>query len=409
MAGPLSGVRIIDLTMNIMGPLATQILGDMGADIVKVEPPEGDTLRNVGPGRNPGMGPLFMHINRNKRSLAIDLKNAGARSVLQRLLNKADALVYSLRPQAMARLGLDYETVRKINPRLIYCGAFGYGQNGPYAAQPAYDDLIQGAVALPVLQADPDGRPRYVVTAVADRAVGISAAACLAIALFRREKTGVGQSVEVPMFETMAQFVLGDHLYGHTFEPPTAGTGYPRMTDANRRPYRTKDGYVCVLVYTDKHWQRFFELSGNAAMASDPRFKSIRGRTQNIGELYAFLDRTFADRPTGEWLKLLGEADIPAMPLHTPESLLEDPHMQATGFLAEVEHPTEGTIRQIGIPSRWSNDQPEITRQTPRLGEQSVDILADYGFSRKEIAQLIEADIVKDGPADRVAGSNCST
>ncbi len=397
MSGPLAGVRVADMTMNVMGPYAAQILGDMGADICKIEPPEGDTLRGVGPSRSPGMGPYFLHLNRNKRSLALDLKKPGARAALHRILARADVLLYSFRPQAMARLGAAYAEIAAINPRIIYCGAFGYGQNGPYAAKPAYDDLIQSAISLPVLQARGVGEPTYVVTTIADRTVGLMAASSVGMALYYRERTGRGQSIEVPMFETMAQYVMGDHLYGLTFEPPMGSAGYVRLMDPNRRPYRTKDGHIGVLVYNDKHWRRFFALAGRPEMAEDPRFASMATRTRNIGFLYNFLSETFATKTSAEWLALLEAADIPAVRLNTPETLIEDPHMQAIDFFKLVEHPSEGRIRVMGMPQTWSESQPEVTREAPLLGEHSVELLGEYGLGKDEIAALLAADAAIDG------------
>jgi len=391
MAGPLEGVRVLDLTMNILGPLAAQILGDMGADVCKVEPPEGDTLRGIGPGRNPGMGPLFMHLNRNKRSIALDLKAPAARGTLTRMVARADVLLHNMRPQALQRLGLTYAEVAAINPRIVHCGAFGFGQDGPYAARPAYDDLIQGAVGLPVLQAEPGREPRYVTTAIVDRAIGMQLASAVGMALYARERTGKGQAVEIPMFESMIQFVWSDHLFGQTYDPPTAKAGYPRMLDPQRRPYRTADGYISVLVYTDRHWRKFFERIGRADMATDPRYTTITGRTEHIGWLYAFLAETFATRETAAWMALLEDADIPAAPLLTADTLLTDPHLARTGFLATVDHPSEGRIRTFGIPSAWSGTPPEVVRQAPRVGEHTVELLREFGYGPAEIDEMLDA------------------
>jgi crotonobetainyl-CoA:carnitine CoA-transferase CaiB-like acyl-CoA transferase len=393
MSGPLSGIRVIDMTMNVMGPYASQTLGDMGADICKIEPPEGDTLRGVGPSRSQGMGPYFLNLNRNKRSITLDLKRPGAGGVLRRMLTQADVLLFSFRPQAMARLGVSYADVSAINPRIICCGAFGFGQSGPYADRPAYDDLIQTAIGLPVLQGGAGREPAFVATAIADRSVGLMAASAVGMALYRRERTGRGQSIEVPMFESMAEFVMGDHLYGLTFEPPMGGAGYVRMTDPNRRPYRTADGYLGVLVYTDKHWQRFFTLIDRPDMAADERYVTISGRTRHVGFLYGFLAATFPTRTTAEWLTLLKQADIPAAAMNTPTSLLDDEHMKAVDFFRLTEHPSEGTIRVMAIPQTWSESQPEIRRHAPRLGEHTSEILGEYGFSAGEIGDLLAQSV----------------
>ena len=394
MAGPLQGVKILDLTSNFMGPYASLLLADMGADVCKVESPEGDTTRGIGPSRNKGMGPIFLHLNRNKRSLAIDLKNHSGIAALRRMIKSADVLLYSLRPQAMARLGLSYEEVRELNHRIIYCGAFGFGQRGPYAERPAYDDLIQAAVGMPVLQSRKSGPPNYVATAIADRVVGMALSNAISNALYYREKSGHGQEVEVPMFETFAHFVMGDHLYGYTYVPPTGDWGYARMMNAERHPYRTRDGYVGVNVYTDRHWQRFFHAVGHPEMAEDPRYADIHGRTQHIAKLYAFLGEMFETRTTAEWLEILNEADIPIIEMNTPDTLLTDPHMQAVGFFQEQDHPSEGKIINMGIPQDWSESRPEVRYPAPRLGENSLELLAEYGFVQAEIDAIVDSGAV---------------
>lgn len=391
MAGPLAGVRILDLTSNFMGPYASLLLADMGADVCKVEAPGGDTTRGVGPCRNKGMGAIFLHLNRNKRSMVLDLKQPDGIAALKRMVRSADVLLFSLRPQAMARLALSYEHVRRLNPRIIYCGAFGFGQRGPYAQRPAYDDLIQAAVGMPVLQGRKSGPPAYVATAIADRVVGMALSNAVAMALYQREKSGRGQSVQVPMFETFAHFVMGDHLYGHTFVPPLGDWGYARMMSEERRPYRTRDGYVGVQVYLDKHWQRFFQVAGRADMAADPRFADIHARTRHIEVLYEFLARTFETRTTADWVKALTEADIPVVEMNTPQTLLDDPHMKAVGFFQEEEHPSEGTIRTLGIPQEWSETPPAQRHPAPRPGEHTLQLLSEYGFDAQESAALVKS------------------
>lgn len=395
MAGPLAGVRVLDLTSNFMGPYASLLLADMGADVCKVEAPEGDTTRGVGPCRNPGMGAIFLHLNRNKRSMVLDLKKPDGLAALKRMLQSADVLIYSLRPKAMAKLGLAYEDVRALNPRIVYCGAFGFGQRGPYVGRPAYDDLIQAGVGLPVAQARRTGPPQYVATAIADRVVGMALSNAVTTALFYREKTGHGQSVSVPMFETFAHFVLGDHLYGQTFDPPIGDWGYVRMMAPERRPFRTRDGYIGVQVYTDRHWRRFFEAIGRPALMQDPRYATISARTENISELYAMLAREFETRTSADWLQLLEQADIPAIRMNTPETVLQDPHMQAVGFFGVQQHPSEGTLRTLGIASEWSESVPELRLPAPRLGEHTQQALAEYGFSSSEVEALLASQAAR--------------
>jgi formyl-CoA transferase len=389
MSGPLKGVRIVDMTMNVLGPYASQILGDMGADILKIEPPEGDTLRGIGPARNPGMGPYFLHLNRNKRSIAIDLKRAEGRDVLYRMIDGADAFIYSFRAKAMSRLGLSYDVLCRRNPRLIYCGASGFGQSGPYADRPAYDDLIQAAIGMPHIQALGADEPVYMTCAIADRVAGIFLANAVGMALYYREKTGRGQAIEIPMFEILTQFIMGDHLFGSTFEPPLGPLGYVRMTHPKRRPYRTKDGYIGVMIYNDKHWRRFFEVIGRPELAEDPDFASMSSRTANIDAVYALLHEVFPTRTTAEWGQLLVEADIPATPLIKPEQLLEDRHMKSVGFFKLMDHPSEGPVRVMDVAQTWSETQPEIARHAPSLGEHTVEILRETGYDDLTIGWLI--------------------
>lgn len=398
-AGPLAGVRVIDLTTVLMGPFATQMLGDMGADVVKVESVDGDTVRRVGPARHPEMGAIFLQGNRSKRSLVLDLKKPEGREAVLKLAQEADVLVYNIRPQAMARLGLTYEEVSAVNPRIVYAGMFGYDQRGPYAARPAYDDLIQALVALPTLvQMAGADRPRYVPLAIADRYVAAIGVGAILGALFHQMKTGRGQRVDIPMFEAMAQMVLGDHLGGRTFEPPLGPPGYKRSLSPERVPYRTQDGYICVLAYNDKQWRSFFAAVGRPELPdADPRFADVGSRTVHIDELYALIAEVLSTRPTAEWLAILDAADIPVMPLHTLDSLIDDPHLAAIDFLKTVEHPSEGTIRSIGVPTIWSETQARPGRPAPRLGEHSLEVLREAGYSAEKIERLLADGITADG------------
>ena len=388
---PLAGLRIIDMSAVVMGPFAAQILGDLGADVIKVEPHAGDTTRHVTPMRNKNMGWVYLHANRNKRSLVLDLKDTEGKSAFLKLVEISDAIITNVRPAALERLGLGWDVLHAINPRLIVVNLVGYGSGGPYDGRPAYDDLIQGVTSLPSLLVQAGSEtPHYVPLALNDRATGLSSAVALLAAVHYREKTGRGQQIEVPMFETMAQWVLGDHMGGKTFEPPLGSAGYKRTLNKERRPYKTKDGMICTIIYTDKHWSTFMELIGEGeAYRSDPRFANISTRTDHAHELYAWVSNAMEARTSAEWVAALLAADIPVTPLHDLDSLMEDEHLTAVNYLPVVEHPTEGRVRDIRVPSTWSESQPNVRRHAPQLGEHSVEVLREAGLSEDQIEALI--------------------
>ncbi|WP_418319834.1 CaiB/BaiF CoA transferase family protein [Piscinibacter sakaiensis] len=387
---PLHGIRVLDLTSYLMGPFATQILGDMGAEVIKVEPPEGDLVRAIGPMPAPGLGGMFMQINRNKRSIVLDLKQPSGRAAVLRLAAHADIFVYNVRPQAMARLGLSYDAVSAVNPGVVYIGAVGFGQDGPYAALPALDDLMQGMVAIPSLfeRAGGDG-PRYAPLAMADRHVGVALVNAALGGLVHKLRTGEGQAIEVPMFETMAQGVLGDHLMGSSFDPPLGPPGYTRHLSRDRRPFRTADGHVCAFLINDRHWQSLLEAVGEPERMHDPRFANLQARTTNSVEVYGYLETLFRTQTTAHWLELLRKADVPSGPLHSLESLLQDEHLNAVGFFERHEHPSAGTVVSLRSPSSWSRTPLEVTRLAPRLGEHSAEILSEAGYSASDIAAMV--------------------
>jgi crotonobetainyl-CoA:carnitine CoA-transferase CaiB-like acyl-CoA transferase len=377
-AGLLRGIRVIDLTSVVMGPYATQILGDMGADVIKVEAPEGDLMRHIAPFKNAGMGAGFLALNRNKRSIALDLKRAGDRHVLTRLLRTADVFVFNIRPQAMRRLHLDYESLRAHNPRLIYCGAYGFSERGPYAGRAAFDDTIQAMSGMAALQGHNSAEgPAYVNTILADKVSALAAAQAITAALFERERSGQGQAVEVPMFETVVSFLLAEHLAGATFEPPQADMGYERLLSPYRRPHRTKDGYIGLLPYTSAQWRRFFQVAGRPDLADDARFTDLGTRSRNITALYTIMAELVAQRTTAEWLEALGGSDIPMSPVLSPQDLLHDPHLNQVGLIRRDLHPSEGEIRTVGTPVDFSRTPCTIERLAPRLNEHRAQILAE--------------------------------
>jgi crotonobetainyl-CoA:carnitine CoA-transferase CaiB-like acyl-CoA transferase len=389
MAGPLTGVRVLDLTTVVMGPFATQILGDLGADVIKVEPPEGDVIRQAWPFRNPGMGSIFLNTNRNKRSVVLDLKKPAAQEAFLRLVKTSDVLVYNVRPQAMARLKLSYEEVKRVNPKIIYVGCFGYSQRGPNAAKAAYDDMIQGASGIPwLLHKQGAAEPRYAPMIVADRSVGQQVASAVSAALYYREKSGKGQRIDVPMYEHLLQMILGDHLGGQTFDPPHGPSGYIRILSPDRRPYQTKDGYVCALIYNDKQWKGFFDVIGRPEILQQPEFATHEARSQNYDRAYAMVAQELKKRTTAEWVEAFERADIPVQRMNSLDDIVADPHLAAIGYLKTVEHPSEGRIKVLAVPSEWSESVPEYRRHTPRLGEHTREVLREVGLSDAQIDGL---------------------
>ena len=389
--GPLAGVRILDLTSIILGPYATQMMADLGADVIKVESPAGDTMRQVGPMRNPGMGAIYLHLNRNKRSVVLDLKSEAGREACLLLAKEVDVLLYNVRPQSMERLGLSYEAVRKINPKIVYVGAYGFGNDGPYAGKPAYDDLIQGMTGVADLyQRNSGHEPRYAPLTLADRTIGLQAAiACLA-GVINSRATGEGQSIEVPMFEGMAQMVLGDHLGARTFEAD-GRMGYQRLLAEHRKPYRTQDGYLSVLIYNDKHWQRFLAAIERDDLLQDSIFSSHSRRAEHIDDVYRFVDDVLRTRGTAAWIDLFNANDIPCAPLYTVEDLPDDPHLRATGHLVATDHPSEGRIHTTAPLGRYSKTPLSLYRHAPRLGEHTEQVLADLPMTRARKNAVLDA------------------
>ncbi|MDX3904482.1 MAG: CoA transferase [Pigmentiphaga sp.] len=394
---PLEGLRVVDLTQVVVGPYATQFLADFGAEVIKIEHPSGDLARWIG-GRSPtpGMAAKYLHLNRNKKSLALDLKKPGALDALKKLIATADVVVHNMRPPAAARLGLSADDLIKLKPDLIYCSVVGFGQQGRYRDKPAYDSIIQGASGLAAINNGGDGQPRFVPMVIADRTVGIMVANTILMAVVQRMRRGGPQVVEVPMFESMAAFVLAEHMFLKTFEPPLGSPGDSRLLDPNSRPIRTADGYICVTANTDAQVFAMFEAMGRPDLRTDPRFADKRARFENIGEMFRIRNEIFATRTTAQWLEILEAADIPAMPLHTLDSVLEDPHLADTGLFEKIEHPTEGTITNLRNPVRFSTYEPQIKWPAPHIGEHSVELLQSIGLDDGAIGALLESGATVD-------------
>jgi crotonobetainyl-CoA:carnitine CoA-transferase CaiB-like acyl-CoA transferase len=333
----------------------------------------------------------------------LDLKKTGGREALLRLSATADVFVHNVRPAAMRRLRLGADDLLALNPRLVYASLHGFGEEGPYAGRPAYDDLIQGLTALPALTGKISGEPRFSPATMADRIVGLNATHAILAALLHRDRSGEGQSIEIPMFETMAQFVLGDHMAGRSFEPPIGPPGYSRLLSPDRRPYQTSDGYLCALVYTDKQWTAFFRAIGQENQDQrDPRLNSITSRTSNYDYVYGWFSDVMKTRTTAEWMQLFEEADIPHAPLHDLDSLIDDPHLAAVGLIQSIDHPTEGPLRVAGPAATWSKTPPSIRQYPPGLGEHGGEILREAGFSDSGIRALVaEGALIQSDPMDQ--------
>jgi crotonobetainyl-CoA:carnitine CoA-transferase CaiB-like acyl-CoA transferase len=392
---PLAGIRVVDLTQVVVGPYATQILADFGAEVIKIEHPTGDLARWIG-GRSPtpGMAAKYLHLNRNKKSISLDLKQPAAREALKKLIATSDVVVHNMRPQAAARLGLAPEDLQKLRSDLIYCSVVGFGQAGRYRDKPAYDSIIQGASGLASINADTDGAPNFVPMVIADRTIGIMLANCVLLAVVQRLRHGGPQVVELPMFESMAAFVLAEHLFLKTFDPPLGSTGDSRLLNPNSRPIQTKDGYICVTANTDDQVFAMFDSMGRSDLRTDVRFADKKERFENIGEMFRIRNAAFATRTTAEWMVLLEKADVPSMPVHTLDSLLEDPHLADTGLFEPVQHSTEGSITNLRNPIKFATYTPALKRTAPHIGQDSVPILAELGYSDEDIAALIASGAV---------------
>lgn len=377
------------MTSVVLGPWACQMLADMGADVVKIEQPRGDSNRTLGASRSPGMGALYLTCNRNKRSIVLDLRVPGARDALLAMVKNADVFIHNNRPQVMTKLGLEYADMKAVNPRIIYCGAYGYAKKGPYGALGALDDSIQAASGVAMLNKMVLGEPRYLPTIVADKTTALTVVYGVLAALFHRERSGEGQELEVPMFETMVNYVMAEHLWGMTFDPPKGAPGYVRLMSHHRKPYKTLDGYIAILPYLDAHWEKFCRLTGRPELIDQERFRTLADRVRNIDDTYQITGEIMATKTTAEWLRIFDRSGVPMIVVNTLEDLVErDPHLQATGFWQFQDHPTEGRLRMPSFPVNFGSTPASIYRHAPRLGEHTTEVLKEAGLSEADIAAL---------------------
>jgi crotonobetainyl-CoA:carnitine CoA-transferase CaiB-like acyl-CoA transferase len=398
MMRPLAGIRVIDLSTVVMGPYASQLLADFGAEVIKVEAPDGDSTRWTGPSTESGMSAIFLGVNRNKESVVLDLKTSLGQQALWRLVETAHVFIHSMRPQKTQALGIDPETLRARNPRLVYAAMHGFISSGPYGGKPAYDDVIQGLSGLAALMELQGGEPRYLPTIAADKISGLYAATAILAALNSRERTGKGSFVEVPMFESMVSFNLVEHLFGQHFNPALTPFGYPRVLAPWRRPHKTADGFLCAMPYTDRHWRDLFAEVGESQLITDPRFVDISARTHNITTLYEVLARIILTRTTADWLEIFERIDVPAAPVHRLPDLLCDPHLLATGFFEDHDDANMGRLRFTSVPVLFDGERMPIAIP-PRLGEHTRKVLTELGMSDEQITALIASSMRKERPA----------
>ena len=391
MSGPLSGLKVLELTSVVLGPWAAQTMADMGADVIKIEAPFGDSNRQLGASRNPGMAALYLSNNRNKRSLVLDLKQESARDALLTIVKDCDVFLHNNRPQVMTKLRLEYEDIKSVNENIIYCGTYGYSKDGPYGEKGALDDSIQAASGIAALNELVLGEPRYLPTVVADKTTAITVVYSILAALFHRERTGVGQEIEVPMFETMVSFVMAEHIWGEVFEPKMGEAGYTRLMSHHRKPYKTKDGYIAVLPYMNNHWQTFCEKAEREDLIEDERFKDLSSRVKNIDDTYSETGKILATKTTQEWLDIFAETKVPVIVVNSLEDLFHDPHLEAVDFWQSYEHPTEGQLKMPGFPSKFSKTPASIRKHAPKLGEHSKEILAEAGIDEETINKMVDS------------------
>ena len=384
--GPLAGVRVIDLTAMVMGPYCTQIMADLGADVIKIEPPEGDGTRYISVGPSPTMGGVFANVNRGKRSVILDLRTEAGREALWALVEKADVFIHTMRSKAIAKLGFDYEAVAQRNPGIVYTNAYGYSRRGPGRDLPAYDDTIQAECGLTAVQQMLTGEANYVGTIAADKIAGLTVLYATTMALFHKARSGEGQEVEVGMFETMASFMLVEHANGAMFSPPLGEAFYPRAVARNRRPYKTKDGHVAALIYNDKHWALF--VKAVQPVWADEGMATLQQRAKQIDRIYGLLAETFLERTTQEWLDLLGGLGIPAAPLRTPADLFENEHLQATGFFETVDS-QHGPVKFPGVPTWFSQTPGRVAGPAPELGEHTGEVMREYGLGTPAVKAAV--------------------
>lgn len=398
----LNGIKVVDLTTVVLGPYATRLLGDLGAEVIKVEPLSGDVFRAVRPGHHPAMGAGYLNCNRNKHAIALDLRDTEARNALYAMVRQADVVVHNMRPKTAEKLGVGFEQLRAVNASLIYCYAPGFGQDGPLADEPAYDDTIQAVSGLAWLNQTAEGEPRFLSTIVADKVGGLHLAISVLAALASRQRDGQAVCIETPMFESLVSFLMVEQLAGKSFEPPLGGIGYDRLLSPYRKPFRTKDGYISILPYTATHWIAFLRLIDREDLTADPRVTNGVERSRHIDMLYALIEAAMPSRTTQDWLELLRARDVPCSEVNRLDDLLDHPHLAAVGMFRHEHHPTEGQLTAVRAPFRVEGMPDGADRPAPGLGQDTRQVLRDAGLDEAAIEALFARGVVA-GLAEAVA------
>jgi crotonobetainyl-CoA:carnitine CoA-transferase CaiB-like acyl-CoA transferase len=394
--GPLEGVKVVDLTTVVVGPICTRTLADYGADVIKVEAPGGDLLRTMAEGsRHPGMSGKFINFNRNKRSIVLDLKKPDGHAALLRLIESADVFVSNVRPEALARARLDHASLASRNKRLIHCSILAFGRGGRYFNRPAYDPVVQSLSGVAGTIARATGEPRFVPMVMSDHVSGLIAAQCIGFALYRREKTGRGEAIDVPMLENMASFVSSEHLGAATFDPPVGPTGDGRLLSPNYRPLPTKDGYITIRPNTNAQAFAFFDAIGRPELKADPRFDSAAARTRNAAAYFEVQKQGLDQKTTDEWVELFDELDVPAARYNSIDDLLTDPHLKDVGFFRTEDHPSEGRLRRTKLVNIFSGGEREEEGHAPLMGQHTREILGEAGYATAEVETLLSSGAAK--------------
>ena len=395
MIRPLEGIKILDLSSILMVPYCTRILADLGAEVIKIESLEGDNTRYIGPYENKSMEAVFLNLNRNKKSVSVDLKTPKGKEIIFKLIKKSDVFISNIRKSALSRLGFDHKTFVKYNNKIITAFAVGFSSNGPYRDLPAYDDIIQAASGMASYQEAYSDQPSYTSGATADKATGLMLALSVVSSLFKRNKDNNNLELEVPMFETMVDFTLVEHLYGHNFIPPKDEPVYPRQSSPNRKPYETKDGFIAVLPYNDEQWLRFLKFIKKEHLIKTKKFSTLENRNKNVDELYSLLVKELKKEKTNFWIKKLREIDIPSMKVNKPKDLFVDEHLKKTNFFRTYKHSTEGDLMYPRLPVYFNNETDNETKfEAPNLGNRTKEVLLDLGYDKNEIENLRKEKVI---------------